>query len=188
MAVRMPNSVTDIEDNAFMGDDNLSIYCYENSYAEGYAAEKTIRCYLLDTPFTKADFLLPDKLKTIETESFRGSRAKRVKLNESVEKIGSQAFSDCPDLIQIYIPSSCTSIASNAFSNMDVTIFGELDSYAATYAKDNGFSFAGAQSSISYRIRLYMLSYTERYDACLDINKDGTITSMDYIVAQKAGL
>ena len=44
----IPSSVTTIDDNAFTRSDNLVIYCYTNSAAHQFAAEKSIPYVLLD--------------------------------------------------------------------------------------------------------------------------------------------
>ncbi len=68
-----------------------------------------------------------------------------------------------------------------------LTIFGVAGSYAETYAKEKGFYFA-TSGSISERISQYLTHVVTAYDIGLDLNKDGEITTADYIIARKAGL
>lgn len=187
-AIKIPSSVKSIGDNAFEDDNNLSVYCYEGSEAEKYASDNGTTCYFLDTPQTKPSFILPANLKTIGTETFAGSKAKCIRLKDKAETIGSKAFYNCPNLIQIYIPANCTDIASDAFANSDgLTIFGEDGSYAETYARGKGIVFASSDL-ISQRIKEYITDSSPVYAAILDLNRDGNINSSDYILAKKTGL
>lgn len=187
VAMKIPNSVSSIGANAFENT-NVRIYCYDGSAVYKYAKQNGILYYLLNNPYTDSDFVTPANLTAIGAETFRGIKARRIKLNESMTKIESNAFYGCSNLIQIYIPASCTSIASNAFSNPGkITIFGKAGSYAETYAMENGIAFA-TSGSISERIRQYILQEVTAYDPGLDLNRDGVITQKDYILARKTGL
>ena len=46
----IPDSVTYIDNTAFNGDENLTIYCYTDSYAHQYAVENEIPFILVDAP------------------------------------------------------------------------------------------------------------------------------------------
>lgn len=64
-------------------------------------------------------------------------------LPDSINVIGSQAFANCFNLKYIVIPDSVTTIASDAFlGHSNLTIYGEYNSYAETYAKDHYISFS----------------------------------------------
>ena len=61
---------------------------------------------------------------------------------EETEKIGYNAFADCPNLICIYIPEATTDIDPYAFGSMnELAVFGKYGSYAETYAQAQGFDF-----------------------------------------------
>ncbi|MCH5257605.1 MAG: leucine-rich repeat protein [Lachnospiraceae bacterium] len=59
------------------------------------------------------------------------------------EKINNKAFENCSNLKTITIPSTVTTIASNAFDGCsdDLTIRGKEGSYAQTYAQSRGITF-----------------------------------------------
>ena len=92
------------------------------------------------------DFFIPSFVTVIEEEAFMGIPAKCIKLSENVKEIGAKAFANCKGLEAIYIPSTCKSIASNAFSDVTgLTIFGADGSYAEFYANKYGFDFVKAE-------------------------------------------
>ncbi len=187
-AVNISACVTDIGNNTFNESDLVNIYCYENSAAYIHAETYGIKHYILDTPLTSADFILPDDLRIIEAEAMKGNVARRIKLGEKTEEIGREAFADCQNLVQIYIPATCTNIALDAFAySYGITIFAENGSFAETYANGNGFMFTPV-STLSERIKKYIMNGSTYYDDYLDTNKDGTIGTVDYIIAKKAGL
>ena len=140
------------------------------------------------------DFTTPSALTTIDDEAFSGIAARRIRITDKVSRIGSKAFADCQKLNCIYIPESCTSIANNAFVYGDsvigyngVFIYGKSGSYAQTFANENGFEFCLALT-LPQRIQQYILATGDykSYDATLDLNGDGTISSADYVLARKA--
>ena len=109
---------------------------------EQYSQDKDIILYALWDRM-EPDCVLPDSVETIEVEAFSGCVFQYVRLSEETMELGSKAFADCPNLTFIYIPSKCTRIADDAFSNVNgLTIIGQDDSYAETYAKLYGFDFA----------------------------------------------
>lgn len=187
--VNIPSMAFVTGGNVFNDTDNIIVYCYDGSLIHGYAVAYGFTTRSLDSPLTNPDFVVPDALITIEEEGFSGISAKRVRLGENVTKIGSKAFSSCPNLVQIYIPEGCTYIASDAFSNVNgLIIVSQSDSYAELYAKDHGYSFFGPGALPSDMIRYYIQNGSQYYDAILDMDRNGIINSVDYILANKAGL
>ena len=57
--ITIPNSVTEIHQDAFKGSDNVVIYCYTDSYAHQYAEENDIEYVLIDGPI-EYTFILGD--------------------------------------------------------------------------------------------------------------------------------
>ncbi len=188
-AIKIPNSVTSIGDLVFINDVGIKIYCYNGSTAQQYADNNGIDCYLLDSLFTSPDFVVPEDLQTIQSEAFSGIGAESIELSQNVTTIGSRAFSDCHSLTKVNIPSSCTSIATDAFANVNgLTIYGSFGSYAETYANNHGIPFDVA-GSISEKIQQYMLGYLpDYYASSLDLNQDGEVNSTDYNIAKRAGV
>lgn len=67
-----------------------------------------------------------------------------VLLPESITKIGNYTFGYCKNLKKIYLPKSITSINNTAFNNCDKTnlvLEVAKDSYAESYAKENGYQY-----------------------------------------------
>ena len=88
---------------------------------------------------------LPDSIKSIGERSFYNcSSLKEITIPTSVESIGKEAFYDSIGLREIHIPSSVKKIEDNAFLNCEnVIIYGEINSDAEQYAKDNDIPFVG---------------------------------------------
>lgn len=82
-------------------------------------------------------------LTQINKQTFYGcSGLEEIRLPKTVDSIGSYAFAACTSLMKIYIPEATTSIDAKAFRNSpNVTIYGYRDSYAQTYADENGIPF-----------------------------------------------
>lgn len=128
-------------------DDNLQVVFYkEGTYATKLMAR--IGNLVFDVPFTivissnpEAEYAvmkLPAMLESIEEQAFMGSLAQIVDLRGTkVTRIGAGAFSNCSNLVIIYIPVTVTSIATDAFSGSpNVTIVCEPGSAADTYAAE----------------------------------------------------
>ncbi len=142
--IYLPKSLTTIGSGTFTECSNLTLYCWDGRPAHIYAQTNGIPFVLRDTPINNPDLKLPSSLNKIEDEAFSGIAAKRVMLAEDVSKIGSLAFANCPNLIAIYIPENCTSIATNAFSGVSGhTIYGYDSNYAEFYANKQGYGFVG---------------------------------------------
>ena len=71
-----------------------------------------------------ANLTLPDSLKTIGANAFRGSHLPQVlNLNYGLKKIGEYAFADIIEKLDLIIPETIEEIAPNAFANAtDVTL------------------------------------------------------------------
>lgn len=88
-------------------------------------------------------FVFPSSLNEIGEEAFAGIGARRVVVADGVKTIGKKAFAGCLKLEQITIPASTTTIAKDAFANVPdgFTIHSTLNSYAQTFASENGIRF-----------------------------------------------
>lgn len=82
---------------------------------------------------------LPAALTLIEEEAFSGLSVQVIDLRGTkVKTIESNAFKNCVDLLEIYIPNSVTTIASNAFYGcLNVTIHCVQGSSADSFATAN---------------------------------------------------
>ena len=88
-------------------------------YAGFGTATRLGQSYQILNDRTHVDLLLPADLTKIESEALAGG------------VFGS-----------VFIPDGTMSIADDAFGNRGIVIFGELGSFAETYARDNGYCFA----------------------------------------------
>ena len=92
---------------------------------------------------SSAGFNLPASLQVIEDEAFEGTAIVSVDLPETVESIGERAFADIPTLRSVRIPEMTKEIARTAFSgSSNVTITAAPNSYARTWARENGIPLA----------------------------------------------
>lgn len=87
---------------------------------------------------------IPKGLTVIPTMIFWNNNAiTRVIIPEGVEEIYGSAFGGCNNLVSATIPASVTFIHKDAFRSCDklTTIYGVSDSYAETWAAENGYTF-----------------------------------------------
>lgn len=86
--------------------------------------------------------VLPASIKTIEEGAFDGVSASIVKIPDGLLTIRKGAFANCPNLKEIYIPSSVNAIEENVFQNSpNVVIYGCGGSVAEEYAIQNEIQF-----------------------------------------------
>ena len=78
---------------------------------------------------------LPAGLRTIEDEAFAGVAAEKIVVPSGVTAIGSKAFADSPNLIELDLPQGITSFAPDALLRSGpVFIYGPSGSYLEVYA------------------------------------------------------
>ena len=89
------------------------------------------------------DITLPETVETIDMRAFLNCTSlDELVIPDGVQSIGMQAFAMCMNLKSITIPDSVTSIGSMAFTRYpELTIKGNVGSYASTYAQNNGIGF-----------------------------------------------
>ena len=107
----MPNSITEIGENAFEGCNKLtSIIIPDSVVSIGKNAFEN--CTGL-TAIT-----IPNSVKTIDNYAFSGcNNLKSITLSDSTITIGSYAFNKCKGISTIKIPGSVTSIGKGAFND-----------------------------------------------------------------------
>ena len=97
------------------------------------------------------EITLPDKVKGISAYAFRNcTQLQKINYSDTLTGIAWQAFTNCTSLHQIYIPKTVSNIYGSAFNGCDhLTIYGEKDSYAETYAKRYNIPFEYTFSNTS---------------------------------------
>ncbi len=102
-------------------------------------------------------FNLPSSLRIIDDSAFEGTALVSVDIPESVTYIGDNAFANIPTLLAVHIPDATQFIGKNAFANSkNVTITASSNSYARSWAKDNGLrfqllvTFSASNGGVSY--------------------------------------
>ena len=89
-----------------------------------------------------SSFTLPASLQVIEDSAFEGTAIVSVGISESVSYIGERAFANIPTLLGVSIPDKTQFIGKEAFADSkQVTLTASSNSYARTWAKDNGYRF-----------------------------------------------
>jgi len=143
--IYLPRSVKVIENSAFAGctalmnvdyegsmDDALLISFGENNSCLNYAD------WHFGTP-APAEFRLPARLSTIESEAFANISAEKIIVPAVVRFINSRAFADCSNLQLLYFEGSPDVIAMNILDGCgNVTVSVEQGSSADTWAKSAG--------------------------------------------------
>ena len=121
----------------------------------------------------------------------------------SVGTISDFSFAGCTSLEKVVIPKTVKNISAKAFLNCDkLTIFGYTNSYAQTYAEENGINFVALDEKTLYgdvnldgKIDINDVTLLQRYIAgesvltddavkAADFNKDRTIDVIDATAIQ----
>lgn len=86
---------------------------------------------------------LPASLKIIDESAFEGTALVSVEVPETVEYIGDKAFANILTLRSVHIPDNTKYFGKDVFSGSgQVTITACANSYARTWARNNGIPFA----------------------------------------------
>jgi exo-beta-1,3-glucanase (GH17 family) len=152
-SIAISNGITSIGDYTFYNCDSLtSITIPDNVTTIGECAFRS--CDSL------ASVTIPDSVTSIGDYAFIFCYSLNIIIiPEKVTSIGIQAFSYCTSLTSVTIPDNVTSIGEWAFLGSELlTIYGSPDSYAETYANENGITFVDYTESIS--LVEDVLSYT----------------------------
>ena len=156
--IEIPDSVTEIQDNAFMKSGLVEIRGMANvqTFGSGVFQQcmnlKKIElfCPILDISdmmFYDCNnlecIILPKTVKSIGNMAFSGcENLTAIKVPSGLQSIGIWAFQSCKSLKEIYIPKSVTKINEYAFEGCsDLCIYSEHDSMAVNFAIRKGFRY-----------------------------------------------
>lgn len=162
-SINIPDSVISIGENAFNNCTGLTSIEIPNSVT---SIEQEAFYYCTSLTSLK----IPNSITSIENYTFEGCTAlTSVKLPNSITSIADKAFYNCTSLTSINIPNSVISIGNSAFHIFDksgpvpkpgLTIYCEQNSYAETYAQENGFNIVYTDvSNITTTEELERLQY-----------------------------
>ena len=146
-SIMIPGSVTSIDVDAFYlcgnlknitVDDNNKNYSSQDGVL--FNKDKT-ELILHPVGIEKTSYIIPYGVTSIGVKAFSYCAGlTSVTIPDSVTSIGKWAFWFCESLTSITIPKSVTSIGDEAFDTLE-TIYGYENSYAQTYAEENGYEF-----------------------------------------------
>lgn len=149
-SVTIPNNVRSIDHHAFK-----SCSCLRDVYYMGTEAQWKLIAISSDNEsltsatihyLTEPDFILPAALTEIDEEAFAGGAFTYAHIPDGTMRIERRAFADCPNLKDVDIPASATSIDPTAFADTSgLTIHGTDGSFAEFYANKYGFGFVAIQ-------------------------------------------
>lgn len=90
-----------------------------------------------------AGIALPDSLKSIGRNAFEGCASlTQIEIPQGVTELDGKMFGRCTALTSVTIPNSVANISVFAFADCaNVTIKGHKNSYAQTFAKEQGMTF-----------------------------------------------
>lgn len=192
--VTVPNklssyTVLEIADEAFMNNKNIESVSFANAKAIDAIGEFSFAgCTSLKS------VNIPSTLDKIGFASFMGCTSLTdINISSNISVINGQVFQNCTSLTEFTVPNSvgaisdfsfagCTSlekvvipktvknISAKAFLNCDkLTIYGYTNSYAQTYAEENGINFVALDKKTLYG----------------DVNLDGKIDVNDVTLLQR---
>ncbi len=207
-SISIPDSVTSIGNHAFQSCRKLSeINLPSNITSIGYYAffdcialesiiiprgVETIENKTFYDCYSLSVVTIPDTVTNISQYAFYNCDSlTSITIPKSVTSIGGHAFYNCNSLTSITIPSSVTCIGDYAFLYSDaVVIYGELGSYAETYANENDIPFVATDLSAIATYSLRTASVNTADETATDTvalthtaSFDHAVVGTDYVIA-----
>ena len=210
--VSVPNklssfTVLEIADSAFMNNKDIESVSFANAKAIDAIGEFSfVGCTSLKS------VNIPSTLDKIGYAAFMGCTSlTSVNISSNISEIKGQTFQNCTSLTEFTVPNSvgtisdfsfagCTSlekvvipktvknISDKAFLNCDkLTIFGYTNSYAETYAEENGINFVALDKKTLYgdvnldgKIDVNDVTLLQRYIAGESVLTDDAVKAADF--------
>lgn len=210
--VTVPNklssfTVLEIADEAFMNNKDIESVSFANAKAIDAIGEFSFAgCTSLKS------VNIPSTLDKIGFGSFMGCTSLTdINISSNISVINGQVFQNCTSLTEFTVPNSvgtisdfsfagCTSlekvvipktvknISAKAFLNCDkLTIFGYTNSYAQTYAEENGINFVALDEKTLYgdvnldgKIDVNDVTLLQRYIAGESVLTDDAVKAADF--------
>lgn len=210
--VSVPNklssfTVLEIADSAFMNNKDIESVSFANAKAIDAIGEFSFAgCTSLKS------VNIPSTLDKIGYAAFMGCTSlTSVNISSNISEIKGQTFQNCTSLTEFTVPNSvgtisdfsfagCTSlekvvipktvknISDKAFLNCDkLTIFGYTNSYAETYAEENGINFVALDKKTLYgdvnldgKIDINDVTLLQRYIAGESVLTDDAVKAADF--------
>ena len=118
-------------------DDDNPQYSSEDGMLYNKDKTQLIRC-----PIAKKSVTIPDSVTEIESAAFKNcSSLTEIEIPKGVTAVRQEAFGDCSKLRKIKIAESVKDMGIAVFLNCNLTIYGEENSSAQTYANENKIAF-----------------------------------------------
>ena len=137
-SITVPETVTDIQDYAFASNKGLTTVKLPSGLKH-LGTDAFFYCSALET------IELPASLEKIEPFAFCAAGLKSIVIpeNETLTELPQFMFHQCPNLKEVVIPASITTIADNCFSECpaDLTLKVASGSYAEQFAQENGLNY-----------------------------------------------
>ena len=164
-----------------------------------YNKDKTTIVYVpYKVDYSEVEF--PETVTTIGKGAFEGATFEEIEIPENITKIEEAAFEGCANLKKVKIPASVTEIGEGAFNGCheDFQIDAPKDSYAYSYAEENGFLPKGVMgdvtgdgkvTAIDARQILQYIALNREFTAeqikLADLSGDGELSAIDARLALK---
>lgn len=117
-----------------------------------------------------SEIILPEGLRTIGMTAFAGSKIKKLKLPESVERIDPLAFAYCGSLTEIEIPENVTEIGAGAFLDCGSLTAFTVNPSNSSFVFENGILYDKNKTTVNFCTKK-----TGR-----EITLPNTVTSINY--------
>ncbi len=140
VTIELGENVTNIGNHAFNG-------CSKLSGSLLLPSVETIGDYAFNGCSSLANIELGERITSIGTNVFYNcSNFTNIEIPTSVTSIGDWSFAECSNLTSIKILENVTNISSSAFVNCEkLSIIAPKDSYAETYANENGITYVSKE-------------------------------------------